>query len=912
MQSPSIVPIKIVLVEDFHAESEVILRELRDAELLIEQRIARSEAELETVLHEFDADVILCPYSLKGTNALKLLGVVRKKDVDVPFILLAFDLSEDIAIDLLAEGVEDYILRSTIKRLPVAIRKALQRHKTQLELKLSEAQLRKSESFLKEAQSLAKLGSWEWLAEGHKVWWSEETSKIYELEPTDASMEFVLGYTHPEDRDNPKIVCRHIDSNVFNPVINYRLLLPSGKIKHVISTARPSYDDQGNIFKLIGTLQDITGQKQVELEISKGRELLAVGERVSNSGSFELNLKTRKTIWSENLYRITGIDPKVKITFEGFISHVHADDRELFRKTLRRSISSNKGKPFVYRFVRPDNGEMIYLQANGNPLGDGATWVGSIQDISDRILTQLELERSQQSLMEAQRIAKVGNWEWDTGSKHVWWSDEMFNIYETDKKEITISDVKMFIHPEDRKMVDELTANDLGTEIEPVIEYRILLADGKIKHVVSSAKQVFDSNGKVIRLIGTLQDVTEKVEADLQSKADQIQRELTLQAAHIGVWHWLLKENRLIWDDRCFEIYGLEKKELIPQDFVDLLHPDDREQIQEKIATALSTGNYKSEYRLDTKDGTKHLHSRGRVTFDEEGNPERMDGIIIDMTDRHNIEEALRESEQLFRDMAESITEVFWLTDWELNEVLYVSPQYEKLYGLSLESLYENSSSWSKAIHPDDLERATLEFRNNAVKGTYDIEYRLRMKDGTVKWVRDRAFPVYNSEGNVSRIAGITEDITKRKLDKEQIETLSLVASETVNGVLIHNPDGTVVWANKGFERITGYSPEEMIGKEPWSVVSGPETDKSLIETTYEHIQAGRPFSSDNKLQHKNGNSVWVNVSFTPIVDDYGNITKVVSIGMDITKQKETEHQQREMLEKLEKANEELKRRAGG
>lgn len=135
MSSASNAAIKIILVEDFHAESETILRELRDAELYFEHQVARSESELETVLGEFAADVILCPYSLKGTNAIKLLDLVRKTDVEVPFILLAFDLSEDIAIDLLAEGVEDYILRSTIKRLPVAIRKALQRHKIQLNLK---------------------------------------------------------------------------------------------------------------------------------------------------------------------------------------------------------------------------------------------------------------------------------------------------------------------------------------------------------------------------------------------------------------------------------------------------------------------------------------------------------------------------------------------------------------------------------------------------------------------------------------------------------------------------------------------------------------------------------------------------------------------------------------------------------
>jgi len=738
--------------------------------------------------------------------------------------------------------------------------------------------------------------------------------RIYDAEPKPFTLEMVKSFVHPDDRDwIGKYLVRGLTEG-YEEVVDYRIVSGLGVTKFVRSHTEVIRDSKGDIVKLFGTLQDITERKRIETELLNSRGLLSFGEQVASSGSFELNLKTRKTRWSDNLYRITGFDLSTEITFESFIKHVHPDDQVIYRQTLRESLSSNQGHPFVYRFIRPDNGEIIYLQANGRPLennGKVTSWIGSIQDITDRILTQLELERSQASLIEAQKIARVGNWEWDAGTEEVWWSDEMYNIYEIDKRPITLSDVKSFIHPEDRKRVEELTKHDLDDKIVPVIEYRIYLPSGRTKYVISSAKQVYDSKGKVTRLIGTLQDVTEKVEAEFQSKADQIQRELTLQASQIGVWHWLINENRLDWDDRCFEIYDIEKRDLNPQDFIEFMVPEDRELIQARIADAFSSGEYRSEYRINTKNGIKYLHGRGKVTFGDDNVPVRMDGIIIDMTARHDIEQALRESEQLFRDMAESITEVFWLTDWDLNDVLYVSPQYEKLYGLSVESLYEDSTSWSKAIHPEDLERATSQFKKHAMSGDYDEVYRLLLEDGTVKWVRDRAFPVFNADGSVSRVAGITEDITKQRLDQERIETLSLVASETINGVLIHEPDGTVVWANKGFERITGYSADEIIGKEPWSEVADPKTDQRLVQMTYEKIQAGKSFSSDNILRHKDGSSVWVNVSFTPILDDFGNITKVVSIGMDISKQKETEQLQRDMLLKLEKANEELKKRAG-
>jgi PleD family two-component response regulator len=127
-------PIKLLIAEDFHPETEALLRELTDVDFNFLYVVVQDETGFEKQLYKFKPDVILCPYSLPTTNAVKLLGVARKNGVNAPLILLVYDLSEDIAIDLLGEGIEDYILRSTIKRLAVAIRKALQRKKTELKL----------------------------------------------------------------------------------------------------------------------------------------------------------------------------------------------------------------------------------------------------------------------------------------------------------------------------------------------------------------------------------------------------------------------------------------------------------------------------------------------------------------------------------------------------------------------------------------------------------------------------------------------------------------------------------------------------------------------------------------------------------------------------------------------------------
>lgn len=912
--------IRIILVEDFHAETEIVLRELKESELWFEHKTANSEDSFRELLKTYNPDVILSPYSLSKTNALKLFKIAREGHFEVPFILLAFDLSEDIAIDLLAEGIEDYVQRSTLKRLSVAIRKALSRHKTQLELMISEARLRSSEESLREAQKVAKIGSWEWEISKEEVHFSDEMYRIYGTEPRPLTIESVKGFIHPDDRDwIGKYLVKGLTEG-YEEIVDYRIVTDLGATKYVRSHTEVIKNPEGQIIKLFGTLQDITERKKIELELRNSQGLLAIGEEVSNSGSFELDLNQRTTRWSKNLYKITGLDPSKPINHKRFVSHIHPEDRATYTETLRKSIKSSKGNPFVYRFIRPDNDQLVYLQANGRPVeenGNVIKWIGSVQDISDRILTQMDLERAHANLSEVQGIAGMGSWEWEIGSEDVWWSEEMYKIYEFNRPP-QLTDVFDFMHPDDFADPNIPTCHEIDGVFIPSLDYRMLLPSGKIKHVISRAKQVKDHTGKPVRLLGMLQDVTQQVEAERKHEAERIQQELTVHAAQIGIWHWAIDKNEISWDKRCFEIYEIQEQTITPQDFLEFIHPDDVDTVQERISEAFASGSYTAEYRIKTDGSIKYLHARGKVTYNKAGSPERLDGVILDMTERHEMEMALRENELLFRDMAESITEVFWLTDWNLNEVLYVSPQYETLYGLSRQSLYENPGSWTEAIHPDDQERASSQFRKLALTGEYDEEYRLVMKDGTIKWVRDRAFPVKNADGSTSRIAGITEEITKQKQDQHRIETLSLVASETINGVLIHEADGTVAWANKGFTQITGYSESEILGKEPWSVVAGKDTDKSLIDQTYEYLKAGKPFASDNKLVHKDGHSVWVNTAFTPIMGENGEIVKVVSIGTDITKQKEQEALQSSMLkqlesqfqdrtEELEKTNQELK-----
>jgi PAS domain S-box-containing protein len=163
--------------------------------------------------------------------------------------------------------------------------------------------------------------------------------------------------------------------------------------------------------------------------------------------------------------------------------------------------------------------------------------------------------------------------------------------------------------------------------------------------------------------------------------------------------------------------------------------------------------------------------------YNDNYKPELMAGIILDITERklaeqaqHAAEQALRESDETFRQMAENIHEVFWLTDVSKTQMLYISPAYESIWGRSCETLYADPMQWMEAIHPED--RAEVrEALSEQPEGDYDETYRVVTPEGELRWVRDRAFPVEAAEPEArTRIVGIAEDVTREKEYREELE----------------------------------------------------------------------------------------------------------------------------------------------
>lgn len=233
--------------------------------------------------------------------------------------------------------------------------------------------------------------------------------------------------------------------------------------------------------------------------------------------------------------------------------------------------------------------------------------------------------------------------------------------------------------------------------------------------------------------------------------------------------------------------YGYTEEEFLAMTIADIRPPEDVPALMQAGPPPENGIQHYGVWRHRTKDGrlirveiTSHGIQFGGRTAE----------LVLahDVTQQLESEAALRESEERFRQVVENIHEVFWMTDVEHREMFYISPGYEPIWGRSAANLIQSPSVWLEAIHPDDRTRVAEAMRTKQVTGGYDETYRIVRPDGTVRWIRDQAFPVRRNDEPVTRVVGIAEDVTERKLLEAQfLRAQRLEAIGTLAGGVAHD-----------------------------------------------------------------------------------------------------------------------------
>lgn len=247
-----------------------------------------------------------------------------------------------------------------------------------------------------------------------------------------------------------------------------------------------------------------------------------------------------------------------------------------------------------------------------------------------------------------------------------------------------------------------------------------------------------------------------------------------IEAAELGYLEWNIQTNKLVLSERLLQIQGLPTDDLNKQyeldDLVKYVHPEDAEKVKISISDFRSTySGKKTEFRIIRPDGEiRWLLVCGSALIYQDPHNCVAVSIFMDITDRKSVEDSLHESLSLFRQVTETISEVFWLSDVSKNKMIYVSNAYETIWGRSCKSLYEKPLSFLEAIVDEDRDRV-IEAMQTQAEGRYNVEYRITRPDGTLRYILDKGYPVRESNGLVNRVVGLARDVTKQKLAEIKI-----------------------------------------------------------------------------------------------------------------------------------------------
>lgn len=754
---------------------------------------------------------------------------------------------------------------------------------------------KRDEERLKRSQKVANVGSWEIDQDSGELIWSEETYRIYEIQ-IGKQMDYdkLLEYIHPDDRDYVDEKWNEaLETGKYD--IEHRIIVDSG-LKWVREKSEIKFSD-GEPVEAIGSTQDITEQKKAEEDLKESERFLdSILESVQDGISVldaELNIQfvndTMKEWYSEN----TPLEGKKCYRC------YHNKNRPCDPcPTLRCLESGNTEKDIVPGL---SGSKVEWVELFSYPIKDPNSdeikgVVEFVRDITERKKKERELEEERNFLEQIAEMSPVCITKLNSDGEIIYANDRAEDILGLSKNEIkgrTYNDVEWSItdYDGDDFPAEKLPFNQVKEKGEPVygIKHAIEWPNGESKLLSINASPIYD-DGEFDGMVASIENVTEKEKKERELKESR-RRLKTLMDNIPGMAYRRL--NNRNWtmkfiSEGCFGLTGYKPEELIDDEVIsykDIIHPDDREYVWDKIQNSVKEGEpFKLEYRIKTKEGdVKWVWEKGRK-IDTDGE-EFLEGIITDITDRKEIEKELKKSEEKYKSLFyETPLGTFHydkngvITDCNQKFVDIIGSSKDVLIGFDMINRLEDDELLNEI-------RSSLE----TGEGHYEGDYESLTADKTTPG-RILLKGMQDENGKIYAGIGLVEDITEQKEKEEEIEKekerYESLFEENPEAIVEVDEDFNIIKVNSQFEDLFKYEEDEILGKDLDDLVV-PRDKKDEGKILNKRSRKKGYFDHETVRIDKYDNEVDVAITGRPI--EHEGKTHHLAVYRDISERREAQ-----------------------
>ncbi len=628
-------------------------------------------------------------------------------------------------------------------------------------------------------------------------------------------------------------------------------------------------------------------------------EALSKAQSIASLGSWEMSGNFQETHWSDEFYRIHGLEPQsVKPSTKMRLAMVHPMDRQKLQSAIKDAIKNGKPYSIEKRIIRPSK-EIRWVLSQGEVSIDAVTGkrkvFGTILDITEKKLQTIKNAEIEESLRRVQAIARIGSFTVIGNDDEVYWSDEFYHIHGLEPGSVKPStELRLsMVHPQDRKKIKNAIVNTIKTGKPYLIEKRIVQPSGEIRWVQSQGASSIDSITGKQKLVGTLLDITERKVADDRFNS-------LLNDTSVGILLQGSRSEIILNNQASLDLLGISEDQLLGKTSFDpmwnVIHEDgsDFPGVTHPVPQAIKT---KSPVRNIVM-GVYHPAQQDRTWLLVDAIP-RLDkqGDVVDVICTFNNITSLKSTQNIANEnqlrlqvITDNLPNVA-IYQYEVAQgewqggYTYCSPGFEKLTGISPHQMMENPLLFEERIHPDDWKLKQQKIGEANVGLTnFDQTYRFQHLNGSWRWLQTKSQPA--SINGKTSWNGLVIDITDKVLAEVELNLRNVTIRQMSDSAFWIKSDASIVYFNTAAHESLGYTYDEMKGLKVPDL--DPNYSAEVWPLHWQELKQNKILRFESEQRRKDGSLRVVEITANYIV--YNGEEFNCALVRDITERKRSEN----------------------